>query len=242
MRKRINLKTEIDPNNIPVHMGFIMDGNGRWAKKRGLPRTAGHRAGIDALERVSRACRNLGVKVVSVYAFSTENYKRSDEECKYIFDLVEKFVKDKLEDLIKNDTRIVVSGDLYYNDKLTDGARNTLLEAVEKTAHCKSYVLNFCFSYGGHHEIVQAVNKLIKAGAKEISAQDIENNLYVPELPMPDMIVRASGEMRLSNFLLWQSAYAELLFITEFWPDFNEEIVRKCIVEYQKRNRRFGNV
>jgi len=241
MRKK-KTKPEIDKNNIPTHIGFIMDGNGRWATKRGLPRTAGHRAGVDALTRVSEACRDLGVKVVSVYAFSTENYQRSDSECKFIFDLTEKFAREKVDDLIKNNTKLIISGDLEYSEKLDDKTKKSLLEAAEKTKHCSDCVLNMCFSYGGHHEIVQAVNKLIRDGVKEINEKDIEENLYSAGIPAPDLIVRASGEQRLSNFLLWQSAYAELLFVNEFWPDFNADIVRDCIVEYQKRNRRFGKV
>jgi len=232
----------IDPNNLPCHVGFIMDGNGRWAKKRGLPRTAGHRAGVDALTRVVEACRDFGVKHISVYAFSTENYNRKESECKFIFDLIKKFVKDKLNDLLKNDVKLLVSGDLNYNPKLDEGTKNALLDAVQKTKHCSSYNLNLCFSYGGRHEIVDAVNKLIESGVAKITEQDIQNNLYAPALPDPDLIVRASGEQRLSNFLLWQSAYAELLFVKEFWPDFNKKTVEECIKEYQKRNRRFGNV
>lgn len=242
MRKRKNTKPEIDMNNIPYHIGFIMDGNGRWATKRGLPRTAGHRAGVDSLTKVAEICRDLGVKVVSVYAFSTENYQRSDSECKFIFDLVARFSREKLNDLIKNNTRLVVSGDLDYSDKLDEDTKNALNDAVEKTKHCDGCILNMCFSYGGHHEIVQAVNKAINSGVKQITEKDIENNLYMAGIAPPDLIVRASGEQRLSNFLLWQSAYAELLFVKDFWPDFNEEIVRNCIIEYQKRNRRFGKV
>ena len=242
MRKKKTNKPEIDPNNVPYHVGFIMDGNGRWATRRGLPRTAGHRAGVDALTKVTEICRDLGVKVVSVYAFSTENYARSDGECKYIFDLVARFAKEKLQDLLKHNTKLIVSGDLEYSDKLHQEAKDALIEAVEKTKNCTDCILNLCFSYGGHHEIVQAVNKLIASGVTKVTKEDIEANLYTAGIPAPDLIVRASGEKRLSNFLLWQSAYAELLFVDAYWPDFNAEIVKDCIIEYQKRNRRFGKV
>lgn len=242
MRRKKNSEPTIDVENIPYHIGFIMDGNGRWATRRGLPRTAGHRAGVDALTRVAEACRDLGVKVMSVYAFSTENFQRSDGECKFIFDLVERFAKEKTAELLKNNTRFVVSGDLAYSPKLPQSTIDALMEAQQKTSECTDLILNMCFSYGGHHEIVDAVNKLIKSGKTEVSEADIEANLYLPNVAPPDLIVRASGEQRLSNFLLWQSAYAELLFVEDFWPDFNAEIVRNCVIEYQKRNRRFGKV
>lgn len=241
MRKKQNIK-EIDPNNIPAHIGFIMDGNGRWAVKRGLPRTAGHRAGVDALTRVVEACRDYGVKTVSVYAFSTENFNRSNKECQFIFDLITKFAKDKAEELKKNDTKLVVCGDLSYSPKLNKKTIDALEYAVEQTKNCKTYTLNLCFSYGGHHEILVAVNKLIDAGKKNLTEKDVESALYTAGQPNPDLIVRASGEQRLSNFLLWQSAYAELYFPKTHWPDFNKDTVKECILEYQTRNRRFGNV
>lgn len=240
MKKKENLT--IDLENVPSHIGFIMDGNGRWAKRRGLPRTAGHRAGVDALVNVLRACRDFGVKSVSLYAFSTENYKRSDDECNYIFDLITKFAKEKLNNLVEHNTKFVICGDLEYSDKLKSETKEALLEAAAKTKHCTEHILNLCFSYGGRHEITQAVNKLIASGKTEITEEDISNNLYTSESGDPDLIVRASGEQRLSNFLLWQSAYSELYFPSEHWPDFDKEVVKKCIYEYQKRDRRFGNV
>lgn len=239
-RKKIN--DEIDPNNIPRHIGFIMDGNGRWATRRGLPRTAGHRAGVDALTRVLESCNEFGVEVVSVYAFSTENFKRKDEECKYIFNLIKEFIEEKTKDLIKNDTRLVVAGDLSYSDKLDEDTKNALIKAVDATKNCSSRTFVLCFSYGGRHEIVNAVNSLIKDGKTEITEADIETKLYTSGIADPDLIVRASGEQRTSNYLMWQSAYAELMFVKDFWPDFDKNIVKKCIIEYQRRNRRFGNV
>lgn len=240
-KKKKNL-IEIDPNNVPRHIGFIMDGNGRWATRRGLPRTAGHRAGVDALTRVLEACNEFGVEVVSVYAFSTENYKRKDDECNYIFTLIKEFIEDKTQELIKNDTRLVVAGDLSYSAKLDDDTKNALLKAVDATKNCSSHTFVLCFSYGGRHEIVQTINKLIKEGKTEITEADISENLYTAGVADPDLIVRASGEQRTSNYLMWQSAYAELMFVQEFWPDFNKTMVKNCIIEYQRRNRRFGNV
>lgn len=242
MKNNENDIVEIDPNNIPKHLAFIMDGNGRWATKQGLPRTAGHRAGVDALTRVAEASRDFGVQYVTVYAFSTENYNRSEKECNYIFELTRRFAKSKLKTFLKNDTRFVIFGDLDYSDKLDGETKEALLNLQEATKNCKSHTLNMCFSYGGKHEIVQAVNKLIKAGEREITAEKIARNLYSAGMPDPDMIIRASGEQRLSNFLMWQSAYSELYFCDTYWPDFNKETVKECIIEYQKRNRRFGNV
>ena len=177
-----------------------MDGNGRWAKRRGLPRTAGHRAGVDALINVLRACRDYGVKAVSVYAFSTENYKRSDEECKFIFDLIEKFAKEKLSNLKEHNTKLVVCGDLDYSDKLSKGTKDSLMKAQEETKDCDGYILNLCFSYGGRHEITEAVNTLIKEGKTVITEEDISRCVYTHESGDPDLIVRASGETRLSKF------------------------------------------
>ena len=241
-KKKKGIVPQMDTNNIPRHIGFIMDGNGRWATRRGLPRTAGHRAGVDALTRVLEACNNFGVEVVSVYAFSTENYKRKDEECKFIFKLIKDFIEEKTQELIKNDTRLIVAGDLEYSDKLDNETKSALLKAVEETKNCKTHTLVLCFSYGGRHEIVQAVNSLIKEGKTEVCESDIECKLYTTGVVDPDLIVRASGEQRISNYLMWQSAYAELMFVEDFWPDFNSETVKKCIMEYQRRNRRFGNV
>lgn len=241
MKNKI-INEEIDPNNVPKHIGFIMDGNGRWAVKRGLPRTAGHRAGVDALTRVVEGCRDLGITTVSVYAFSTENYKRDEKECKFIFDLITKFAKEKADELKKNNTKLVICGDLNFSPKLNKETKDALLYAAEKTKDCTGYTLNLCFSYGGHHEIVEAVNTLIKSGKTELTEIDIENELYTKGQPRLDLIVRASGEQRLSNFLLWQSAYAELYFTDVHWPDFNKNVVKECVLEYQKRNRRFGNV
>ena len=233
---------EIDPNNVPRHIGFIMDGNGRWATKRGLPRTAGHKAGVDALTRVLEACNEFGVEVVSVYAFSTENYKRKEEECKFIFKLIKDYIQEKTQELIKYDTKLVVAGDLDYSDKLDEETKKALQKAVKETSNCKTRTFILCFSYGGRHEVISAVNSLIKEGKTKITETDIESKLYTAGVADPDLIIRSSGEERISNFLMWQSAYAELMFVKDFWPDFNRDIVKKCILEYQRRNRRFGNV
>jgi len=235
-------KSTIDILKVPKHLAFIMDGNGRWATKRGLPRTAGHKKGCDALEKVLKACQDYGVKVVSVYAFSTENFNRSEEECNYIFKLIKDFAASKQDEFIKTNTKLNICGDLNYSDKLDSGTKQALLDVAEKTKNCTENILNLCFAYGGRHEITQAVNALILSGKTFVTEQDIQGALYTNGQPDPDLIVRASGEHRLSNFLLWQSAYSEFYFPKELWPEFNKKTVEKCILEYQTRERRFGNI
>lgn len=231
---------KIDPNNIPVHIGFIMDGNGRWAKEKGLPRSLGHRAGVDALSRVLEYCYNVGVKYMSVYALSTENFKRPKTEVDYILNLVEEFINKKLQNALEKDIRICVMGDLDFKE-LPSNVKKSLLNAVDKTKNCKKFVLNLGFCYGGRHEIVSAVNKILKDDIKVVDEKTISDYLYTAHMPDPDLIVRASGEQRISNFMLWQIAYSEMYFPKEYWPQFNDKIVEKCIIEYQKRNRRFGD-
>lgn len=242
MKFRKNKTIEIDKTNIPKHIGFIMDGNGRWATRRGLPRTAGHKAGCDAIQKVLNACKKYGVKIVSVYAFSTENFNRSKEECQFIFDLIKDFALNRIEEFKKENIKLNIAGDLEYSDKLDKETKDALLKVAKETENNTEYILNLCFSYGGRHEIVSAINNLIKKGKTTVTEADIAGELYTAGQIDPDLIVRASGEHRLSNFLMWQSAYSELYFPTEMWPEFNEKTVEKCILEYQKRERRFGNV
>ena len=232
-------KIKLDMARIPRHIAFIMDGNGRWATRRGLPRSAGHRAGVDALKRVVNACRDLGVYAVSLYALSIENFNRSKEEIDYIFDLVKKYVAENAENLIKNDTRLQVAGNLYH-ERVPAEVREVFLDVIEKTKDCKSHVLQICFAYSGRDEIVRAVNKIIETGEKNIDEQKFATYLDTASVPDPDLIVRASGEQRMSNFLLWELSYSEFYFPSEHWPDFDEHVVKKSIYEFQKRNRRFG--
>lgn len=234
-------KGVIDSENIPAHIGFIMDGNGRWAKKRGIPRSAGHREGSIALEKVCSACRDFGVKTITVYALSTENLKRSEKEVNYIMNLAVEFLEKELSNAIKNDLKINIIGDIY-NERVDEKTRNCFLNAMQKTKDCKTYVLNIAFVYGGRDEIVRAVNKIIESGLKNITESDFEKFLYTAGQPDPDLIVRASGEQRVSNFLMWQHAYSEFYFLDTLWPDFDKETVKKCIIEYQKRTRKFGKV
>lgn len=223
---------------IPKHIGFIMDGNGRWAKKRGLPRSMGHKAGVKALKRVITSCRELNVSYVSIFAFSTENWSRPAEEVEALFDMVIDFNKKELNSLIKNGIKLVFLGDI---NGLSSEVQDSVIEVTEKTKNCKDMVLNVALNYGGREDILQAVNLAIKNG-KEISASEFESLLYTNGMPMPDLIIRSSGEQRISNFLLYQSAYAELFFVDTLWPDFNKKQVMKILKEYSRRERRFGGI
>ena len=226
-------------SRIPNHIAIIMDGNGRWATKRGKPRLFGHRAGIESLKRTIFACLDFKIKVLSIFAFSTENWKRPKEEVDGIFNLVEEFTEDSFKPFMDNGVKIRTMGDL---SKLPDKLKNLLLDLTEKTKHNENLILNIGINYGGRAEIVRAVNKVIESGAKECTEQDIINNLYTYDLPDPDLIIRASGENRISNFMLFQCAYSEFYFPKVHWPDFNKKQIQKAINAYQKRNRRFGGL
>lgn len=223
---------------VPRHVGFIMDGNGRWAKQRNKPRNFGHQKGAENVEKVVSACFSCGIEYVSLYAFSTENWGRPEKEVKKIMELLYKFLIKYTKTLIKNEIRFIVSGD---KSKLTE----KLVELINKTEDItKSYhkTLNIAINYGGKQEIVNAVNKLIKSGKNEVSEEDVQNALYTSELPDIDLVVRTSGEQRLSNFFIWQCAYAEFYFTDVLWPDFDENCLNDAIEWYLKRNRRFGKL
>lgn len=232
---------DINPQNVPQHIGFIMDGNGRWAKKRGLPRSAGHREGSIAMRRVCEACREFGVKTVTVYALSTENLQRSESEVNYIMGLAVEFIEKELQNALKYDLKINIIGDINHN-RIDEKTRSCFLNAMETTKNCKTYVLNIAFVYGGRDEIIRGINKLLAEGKTSITEEDFGNYLYTAGQNDPDLIVRSSGEQRVSNFLLWQHAYSEFYFPATLWPDFDKETVKECILEYQKRVRKFGKV
>ncbi len=226
-------------SRIPNHIAIIMDGNGRWATKRGKPRLFGHKAGVESLKRTIFACLDFKIKVLSIFAFSTENWKRPKEEVDGIFNLVEEFTEESFKPFMDSGIKIRTMGDL---SKLPDKLKNLLLDLTEKTKHNENLILNIGINYGGRAEIVRAVNKVIESGAKECTEQDIINNLYTHDLPDPDLIIRASGENRISNFMLFQCAYSEFYFPKVHWPDFNKKQIQKAINAYQKRNRRFGGL
>lgn len=230
---------KIDMQNLPVHIGIIMDGNGRWAKKRLLPRLAGHKAGVDALKRVTEAAQKLGIKVISYFAFSTENWKRSKQEVDGIFDLVLKNLKENYDRFINGKTKIMTMGDI---SKLPKELYELLLDVTEKTKNNTEFIVNIALNYGSRSELARAFTNLAKKGKTTISEEDIKSELYTHDLPDLDLIIRTSGEMRLSNFMLFQSAYSELYFPKIHWPDFDEKQLKKAIIEYQSRERRFGNV
>jgi len=224
---------------IPKHVGFIMDGNGRWAKLRGKPRTFGHQKGADAIYNVVNGCYKRDIKAVSLYAFSTENWSRPKEEVDKIFDLLAKFLKKYTKTLIKHEARLNISGD---KSQLPEHLVKEIDKVIEKTNHFTQKTLNIALNYGSRTEIVRAVNNIIKEGVSDISEEEFSKYLYTANLPDVDLIVRTSGESRLSNFLLYQSAYAELYFTDVLWPDFSEEELDKALVWYDGRDRRYGNI
>ena len=222
--------------NVPNHIAIIMDGNGRWAKNRNKPRVFGHKAGAATLRKTLEYCRKIGVQYLTVYAFSTENWKRSKEEVDALMFLFKTYINSEREELIKNKIRFMVSG-------REDGVSPELLKAIrdleEATSKDYEVTLNIAFNYGGRAEITDAVNKILKDGKTHITEEDFSKYLY-NDIPDPDFLIRTSGEFRLSNFLLWQIAYTEIYVTEKYWPDFDEEEMDKAIESYSKRERRFG--
>ncbi len=216
-----------------------MDGNGRWARRRGHPASFGHRAGVRAIKRVLEGCEQLGVEVLSVYAFSTENWSRPRAEVRALMRLFHETMQREIDEMHRRGVRIVVSG---RRDGLSSRMRDRIEEAVARTAENKNGVLNVCLNYGGRAEIVDSVRKLIEEGMPrdQVDEAAISARLYVPDLPDPDLIIRTAGESRVSNFLLWQSAYSEMLVSDTLWPDFDVDDLKAAIAEYNSRIRRFG--
>ena len=236
-------KTENLP--APRHIAIIMDGNGRWAKNRGLPRTAGHAAGAESFRRIANYCRTLGVEYLTVYAFSTENWKRSEEEIAGIMKLLKNYLLEAMRDMEKNHVRFKFFGDLT---RLSPELQALCRQAEETSAAYHDVQVNFCLNYGGRDEIVHAAKAFaaeVEAGkrsAGELTEQVLEQYLYSAGVPDPELIIRPSGELRISNFLLWQSAYSEFVYMNVLWPDFREKDLDEAIAEYHRRNRRFGGV
>ena len=228
----------------PRHIAIIMDGNGRWAKKRGLPRTAGHAAGGEAFRRIANYCRTLGVKYLTVYAFSTENWKRPEDEVSGIMKLLGRYLTEALEDMEKNRVRFRFFGDLT---RLSPELRK-LCEDAQNRSQDYDVQVNFCLNYGGRDEIVKAsaaFAKDVQSGLyqpEDLTEELLSQYLYSKDVPDPELIIRPSGEQRTSNFLLWQSAYSEFVFMDVLWPDFGPDDLDKAIAEFHGRNRRFGGV
>ena len=220
------------------HIAFIMDGNGRWAKKRGLPREKGHVTGAKTLDKILHHCYERGIKTVTVYAFSTENWARPENEVKALMNLLDYYLDDSTKNAEENKLRYRMVGDMsIFPEKIRAKIDN--LESITKDY---DFTLNVALNYGGRAEIVHAFNELQKQGRTEITEKDISENIYTFDSPDPDLIIRTGGELRLSNFLLWQSAYSELYFTNTLWPDFREEEFDKALEEYSKRDRRYGKV
>lgn len=228
---------------VPEHIAIIMDGNGRWAKKRGLPRIAGHRSGAVSVRRTVDGCIQLGVKYLTLYAFSSENWKRPDSEVKALMQLLEKFLKDKTKEMMKQNVRLNPIGRL---DMLPEKTRAQLDKAVATTANNTALTLNLALSYGSREEIVDATQAIAaKVASGEMTVADIDNqtfsnHLYTAGQPDPDLLIRTSGELRLSNFLLWQLSYAEIIILDKFWPDFCATDLEDAVAHFNRRHRRFG--
>lgn len=220
------------------HIAFIMDGNGRWAKKQGMPREYGHKVGADVFRKTVEYCDDIGIHCVTVYAFSTENWKRPHHEISAIMLLFKQYLKDAVKTMMKRDIRIVFLGDKAPFPKEIQAQ----MEEIERDSAANSKRLNIAMNYGGRDEIVHAVNRLLQEGRRKICEQDITDRLYTLDAPMPDLIVRTGGEQRISNFLMWQSAYSELYFTDVLWPDMKPADVDKALEEYYQRNRRFGGL
>lgn len=238
----------LDPANIPAHIAIIMDGNGRWAQARHLPRVAGHKQGMQTVKKVTIAASDLGVKVLSLYAFSTENWKRPDSEVNYLMQLPIRFFKTFVPELVDHNVKVTVMGDI---SKLPKGTQQAVQDAITDTAHCTGMILNFALNYGSRDEITRAVHQI---------ALEVENNQLAPEtideqtvahhlmsatlgdLADPDLLIRTSGEERISNFMLWQIAYSEFVFTDTYWPDFDGEALKSAIVDFQSRHRRYGGL
>lgn len=232
--KKEQVKTEFSV--LPKHLGIIMDGNGRWAKKRGLPRTAGHKVGADVFKKISKECGRLGIEEVTFYAFSTENWKRPKEEVDALMKLFHDYLIEAKEDLEESgNMRIHFVGE---RDGISPDLLKLMDDAVETTDSRTGTIINLAVNYGGRQEIVSAVNKLIASGKTSVTEEDISNNVYTA--PDCDLIIRPSGEERLSNFLLWQAAYSEFWYSDVLWPDFTEKNLHSALAEFEKRNRRFG--
>ncbi len=236
---------KIDMEKIPRHIAIIMDGNGRWAKLRNLPRTMGHREGMKTIKSMVKECSKLGVKYLTLYAFSTENWKRPQQEIDTLMSLIIEYINKEIDELHKNNVTFNVIGDMT---KLPKSCQKSILWAKNMTKNNNGLTLNIALNYGGRDEIVNGVKKIaekVLSGdikVEDITEKTISNSLYTKGMPDPDMIIRPSGELRISNYLLWQGAYSEFWFSNINWPDFTEQDLHNAIMDFQNRNRRFGGV
>lgn len=228
---------ELVKKNDLKHIAIIMDGNRRWAKEKKLPSAMGHKKGVDALKNIMRACDDFGIKYLTVYAFSTENWNRKPEEVNFLMDLLGQTLRDELQEMHENNVVISFIGDIT---KLSNKLQEILANAVETTKNNTGVNLQIAFNYGSRAEIASAVQKIVDSGEKNITEDLISKNLYTSNIPDPDLLIRTGGEMRISNYLLWQIAYSEIIIVKDFWPDFGKEHLANCITEFNNRNRRWG--
>ena len=231
-----DIKEIVEKNNLK-HIAIIMDGNRRWAKERGLPSAVGHKKGVDALKKTLRACDDFGIKYLTVYAFSTENWNRKPEEVNFLMDLLGQTLKNELQEMHENNVVISFIGD---TTKLSDKLQEILENAVKTTKNNTGVHLQIAFNYGSRAEIVKAVQEIVDSGVKEIDEEVITKHLYTSDIPDPDLLIRTGGEMRVSNYLLWQIAYSEFIVVNDFWPEFDKNKLTDCVVEFNNRNRRWG--
>jgi undecaprenyl diphosphate synthase len=239
----MDLVHQIDPGALPAHIAIIMDGNGRWARRRGLPRVAGHRAGISAVREVVEGSAELGVGVLTLYAFSVENWKRPRSEVSTLMQLLKEYLAKELDNIHKNNICFRTIG---RTDQLDPSVRQELEKGIARTRHNTGMIFNVALNYGGRAEIVDAVNDILRNRAADASAEiseaDFARYLYTAGQPDPDLLIRTSGELRISNFLLWQIAYAEIWVTDTLWPDFDKQRLYEAIIAFQKRERRYGGL
>ncbi|MBW1674495.1 MAG: isoprenyl transferase [Deltaproteobacteria bacterium] len=234
----------LNPDKLPQHVAIIMDGNGRWAKRRGLTRIVGHRKGIESVRDVVKTSRELGIKWLTLYAFSEENWKRPQYEIKALMNLLTRYLTTESKEMLDNGIRLLSIG---QTEKLPAEVQRTLWQTIEKTAHNEEMNLTLALSYGGRQEIVWAVKNMLKdiekatLNIKQITEERLSHYLYTSHIPDPDLLIRTSGEYRISNFLLWQIAYTEIFVSPILWPDFHRERYLEALLDYQKRERRFGS-
>ena len=244
MKSIFNKKAEeIDFGNLPRHIAIIMDGNGRWAKKRKMPRTAGHAVGAETFRKVATYCKDIGLDYLTVYAFSTENWKRPQEEVDAIMGLLEKYLLESIEKMERDKVKMKFFGDVSV---LSPRLRELIARTEEISTHFEGCQVNICLNYGGRDELVRAMRRyaleVSEGRANDIDEASVNSYLYSAGIPDPDLLIRPGGEYRLSNFLMWQSAYSELYFTDKLWPDFDEKEINRAIAEFQRRERRFGGV
>jgi len=237
------LKGDIKIQDVPTHIAIIMDGNSRWAKSNKLPTKAGHKKGSQNIEKIAKYCIEFGVKYLTIYAFSSENWDRPQKEVDYLMNLLDEYLDSGAKKLVKNNIKVLISGKL---DKLSSSTRQKICKLEEESAQNSALILNVAFGYGARQEIVDATKKIALAlregsiSLESINEELVQNNLYKPQIPDPDLLIRTAGDLRVSNFLLWQLAYSELYFTKVFWPSFGKKELKLAIEDFNKRQRRYG--